>query len=148
MKRAIALLGGFWILIVGLCLGTYPAVAGEFSSSAASGAEVYIIAPRNGDTVKSPFTVTFGLKNMGIAPAGIDKDETGHHHLLIDLEELPDLEESLPATENIKHFGGGQTETTLTLAPGTHTLQLLLANYVHVPHRPPVLSEPITITVE
>jgi predicted PhzF superfamily epimerase YddE/YHI9 len=111
-------------------------------------AEVYFITPHDGDTVPGTFTAQFGLRGMEIAPAGVDEVNTGHHHLLIDLDTLPDLQASLPATEHIKHFGGGQTEITLTLPPGEHTLQLLLANYLHIPHTPPVLSEPIMITVE
>ena len=85
---------------------------------------------------------------MGVAPAGADLKNTGHHHLLIDVNELPDMAKPLPATTEVKHFGGGQTETLLTLTPGTHTLQLLLGNHVHIPHDPPVLSKKITITVK
>ncbi|MEM9118050.1 MAG: DUF4399 domain-containing protein [Cyanobacteria bacterium P01_F01_bin.56] len=125
-----------------------PARANEYRSSAPDNAEVYLITPQDGDILTSPFAVKFGLKAMGVAPAGIDKSGTGHHHLFVDLANLPDFDESLPATEHIKHFGGGQTETTLALPPGEHTLQLLLANYVHVPHDPPVLSEPVTVTVK
>ena len=110
-------------------------------------AEVYFISPENGDTVSGEFGVRFGLRGMGVAPAGVDAANTGHHHLLIDVEVLPPLDVPLPKTEHVRHFGGGQTETTLNLAPGTHTLQLLLGNYSHVPHNPPVLSEKITITV-
>jgi len=148
MKRAIA--WGSWLLLMLVTLGwgAQPALASDYSSAALPGAEVYLISPADGATVTSPFTVKFGLKGMGIAPAGVDQSGTRHHHLLIDLVELPDVAEALPATEHIKHFGGGQTETTLTLPPGEHTLQLLLANYVHVPHEPPIVSEPITITVK
>jgi len=85
---------------------------------------------------------------LGVAPAGVDRPNTGHHHLLINLTELPDMTSSLPATDNIKHFGGGQTETTLDLPKGTHTLQLLLGDYAHVPHKVPMMSEKITITIE
>ncbi|MEO0538656.1 MAG: DUF4399 domain-containing protein [Cyanobacteria bacterium P01_A01_bin.123] len=85
---------------------------------------------------------------MGIAPAGFDKANMGHRHLWVDLETLPNLKEALAETDHVKHFGGGQTEATLTLPPGEHRLQLLLANYVHIPHEPPVISEPVTITVE
>ncbi|MDE4100262.1 DUF4399 domain-containing protein, partial [Phaeobacter gallaeciensis] len=102
----------------------------------------------------SPFVVTFGLSGMGVAPAGTEKAHTGHHHLLIDrpkLGEGPDgaeeLQYGLPADDNHVHFGGGQTEMTLDLAPGTHTLQLVLGDLNHVPHDPPVMSEVITITV-
>ena len=148
MKRAIAL-ASWLVLMVAVMLSTgEAALADDYRSSAPANAEVYLITPRDGDVVTSPFAVKFGLKAMGVAPAGVDKSGTGHHHLLIDLAELPKLDESLPATDYIKHFGGGQTETLLTLSPGEHTLQLLLANYVHVPHDPPVVSEPITITVK
>jgi Domain of unknown function (DUF4399) len=112
------------------------------------GVEVYIISPKNGATVHSPFKVQFGLtKEMGIAPAGIKFDNTGHHHLLIDTDPPADLSAPLPATDKIVHFGKGQTETTLTLPPGKHTLQLLLADQSHIPHQPPVISKKITITV-
>ena len=111
-------------------------------------AQAYIISPQNGETVPQTFTVRFGLSGMGVAPAGVERAGTGHHHLLIDVETLPDLDKPLPATDQILHFGGGQTETELTLTPGTHTLQLLMGNYMHVPHDQPVLSEKITIKVE
>jgi len=124
------------------------AIAASAISHADESALTYLIAPDDGQTLPSEFTVKFGLSGMGVAPAGIEKEGTGHHHLLIDLEELPDLTQPLPSTANIRHFGGGQTETTLTLAPGEHTLQLLLGNYTHIPHDNPVLSDKITITVE
>ncbi|MBT8140773.1 MAG: DUF4399 domain-containing protein [Gammaproteobacteria bacterium] len=108
----------------------------------------YIISPSDGATVSSPLRVIFGLQGMGVAPAGSNIENTGHHHLLIDVDELPDLSMPLPATANLVHFGKGQTETLLELAPGTHTLQLLLGNYAHIPHSTPVLSEKITITVK
>ncbi|NNF16251.1 MAG: DUF4399 domain-containing protein [Gammaproteobacteria bacterium] len=107
----------------------------------------YIISPRNGASVNPTFKVIFGLSGMGVAPAGFDKEGTGHHHLLIDVAELPALDRPLPATDNIRHFGGGQTETTITLPPGKHTLQLLLGDYAHVPHTSPILSEVVTVTV-
>jgi hypothetical protein len=116
-------------------------------SHAPENARVYIIEPANGDTVASDFVVKFGLSGMGIAPAGIEKEGTGHHHLLIDVDELPKLTEPLPATAQIKHFGGGQTEASLSLPPGEHSLQLLLGNYSHVPHDHPVISEKIYIKV-
>ncbi len=117
-------------------------------SKAAPGAQVYFIEPADGAVVGQTFSVKFGLSGMGVAPAGTDREYTGHHHILIDLESLPDMTVPLPANDNIKHFGGGQTETTLTLEPGTHTLQLLLGNHIHIPHDNPVMSEKITITVE
>jgi len=115
----------------------------------AAGAEVYIIAPRDGAIVHGPVTVQFGLKGMGIAPAGIKFDNTGHHHLLVDTD-LADINLSapLPATDKIIHFGKGQTETTLTLAPGKHTLELLFADYTHRSFDPPLHSQKITITVD
>ena len=112
------------------------------------GAEVYIISPKNGAVVHSPVLVQFGLKGMGVAPAGVKFDNTGHHHLLIDTDPPADQSAPLPATDKIVHFGKGQTETTLNLSPGKHTLQLLLADQQHIPHSPPVISKKITITVE
>ena len=116
-------------------------------SHAPENARVYISEPADGATVPETFKVKFGLSGMDLAPAGIDEPNTGHHHLLIDREELPQLDASLPATEQIRHFGKAQTETELTLPPGEHTLRLLLGNYLHIPHDNPVLSEPINITV-
>jgi len=112
------------------------------------GAEVYIVSPKDGAKVKSPVTVVFGLKGMGIAPAGIKFDNTGHHHLIIDGEAPADLTQPLAANEKSLHFGKGQTETSLTLAPGKHTLLLVLGDSLHVPHDPAVISKKITITVE
>lgn len=111
-------------------------------------AQVYIVAPQDGARVKGPVTVIFGLKGMGIAPAGIQMENTGHHHLLIDTDPPADLSKPLPATEKIVHFGKGQTEATITLAPGTHTLQLVLGDWLHIPHEPAVVSKKIQITVE
>lgn len=113
-----------------------------------AGAEVYIVSPKDGAKVKGPVTVVFGLKGMGIAPAGIKFDGTGHHHLLVDSEAPADLSQPLPANEKTLHFGKGQTETTLTLPPGKHTLQLVLGDLLHIPHEPAVVSKKITITVE
>ena len=112
------------------------------------GAKTYIAWPKDGKTVGKKFTVRFGLKGMGVAPAGVDKENTGHHHLLIDVDKMPNLNIPLAATENIRHFGGGQTEVTLELSPGKHTLQLVLGDWIHLPHNPPVISEKITITVK
>ena len=113
----------------------------------AAGAEVYIISPKDGAKVTSPFVVQFGLKGMGVAPAGVKFENSGHHHLLIDTEAPTDPGAPLPASEKVVHFGKGQTETTLTLPPGKHTLQLLLGDASHVPHNPPVMSKKITVTV-
>ena len=112
------------------------------------GAHVYIISPAHGEVVNNPVTVRFGLIGMGVAPAGIDKSGTGHHHLLIDLASRPDVDKPLPADANHKHFGGGQTQTTLKLSPGKHTLQLVMGDKTHIPHNPPVISEKITIMVK
>jgi hypothetical protein len=112
-----------------------------------AGAEVYIVSPKDGAKIKGPVTVVFGLKGMGIAPAGIKFDNTGHHHLLIDSEPPADLSQPLAANEKSVHFGKGQTETTLTLPPGKHTLQLVLGDSLHIPHDPALISKKITITV-
>ena len=112
------------------------------------GAEVYIVLPKDGAKIKGPVTVVFGHKGMGIAPAGIKFENTGHHHLLIDSAPPADLSQPLPANEKTVHFGKGQTETTLTLTPGKHTLQLVLGDFVHIPHEPAVVSKQITIVVE
>ena len=110
-------------------------------------AAVYFISPADGTVVSSPVAVKFGLRGMGVAPAGLDYPHTGHHHLLIDAPEV-DMGLPLPKTEQIRHFGGGQTEASLELTPGAHTLQLLLGDYLHIPHDPPVMSDTITVTVE
>ena len=111
-------------------------------------AEVTILTPEDGASVTSPVTVEFAIEGMEIAKAGTDRANTGHHHLLLDLEKLPPMDAPLPSTEQIIHFGGGQTSTELELEPGEHTLQLLLGDHMHVPHEPPIMSEKITITVE
>jgi hypothetical protein len=116
-------------------------------SPAPKDAELYFISPQDGATVKSPLTVRFGLRGMGVAPAGVAIENTGHHHLLIDAE-LPPQNMPVPADANHVHFGKGQTEASVTLAPGRHRLQLLLGDHLHIPHDPPVASKPITITVE
>jgi hypothetical protein len=118
------------------------------AAAPAAGAEVYIISPRDGETVHGPVTVRFGLKGMGIAPAGVKFDNTGHHHLLVDTD-IGDLKlaDPLPASDKILHFGKGQTETTLNLGKGRHTLQLLFADYAHRSFDPPLHSARITITV-
>ena len=113
-----------------------------------AGAKVYFVAPANGAEITGPVKVVFGLAPaMGVAPAGVQQKNTGHHHLLIDNPAV-DMNRPLPTTDQVKHFGGGQTETAVTLAPGKHTLQLVLGDYKHQPHSPPVVSETITITVK
>ena len=134
--------------ILTLALGlASPAFATDRTPSP-PGAAVYFISPTDGATVSNPVTIRFGLKGMGVAPAGVEKDKTGHHHLLIDVPELPPLDEPIPQDEMHRHFGGGQTEVTLDLPPGKHTLQLLLGDRNHIPHDPPVVSDIITVTVQ
>lgn len=116
-------------------------------SPSPEGAELYFLSPANGETITGPVTVVFGLKGMGVAPAGTDREHTGHHHLLINTG-LPAMDQPVPADDNHKHFGKGQTQTTIELPPGKHTLQLLLGNHLHVPHDPVVASEVIEITIK
>ena len=110
--------------------------------------ELYFIEPKDGAAVNGPVKIIFGLSGMGVAPAGIDFPNTGHHHLLVDLENLPDLSKPIPANKNHIHFGKGQTETILELPKGKRTLQLLMGNYLHIPHKEPVISDKITIFIE
>lgn len=133
------------LLSVLLLVGAAAAFAGE--TPAPVGATVYFIAPQNGATVSNPVHVVFGLAGMGVAPAGVDRPATGHHHLLIDTGP-GDPAKPIPADAQHVHFGGGQTETTLELPPGQHALQLELGDANHIPHNPPVLSDKITITVQ
>ncbi len=120
--------------------------AGYEKVAAAADAKLYFINLKNGDSVASPVTVQFGLSGMGVAPAGIEKAGTGHHHLLIDVDSI-DVNVPIPNSDQLRHFGLGQTEVTLPMKAGKHTLQLLLADQNHIPHHPPVMSERITITV-
>lgn len=118
------------------------------TTKARTGAEVYIQFPRDGATVEQQFTVRFGVKGMGVAPAGVDKEHTGHHHLLVDVKQLPAAGQPIPKDDQHIHFGGGQTETTLTLPPGTHTLQLELGDQNHIPFEPALVSKKITVHVK
>lgn len=135
------------ILALGLALGlAIPAAAAE--------PEVYFVNLADGDSVSSPVTVVFGLRGKGVAPAGVEKEGTGHHHILLNRApwgEGPDdakiAVDGIPSDDMHLHFGGGQTETVLDLPPGTHTLQLLVGDHFHVPHATPVVSDRITITV-
>ena len=110
--------------------------------------KLYFIEPKDGATVNGPVKIVFGLSGMGVAPAGIDFPNTGHHHLLVDIENLPDLTKPIPANINHIHFGKGQTEVLIDLPKGKRSLQLLLGNYLHVPHKKPVISDKIYIYVE
>jgi uncharacterized protein DUF4399 len=109
-------------------------------------ARVYFVGLDDGSVLPQKATIRFGLVNMGVAPAGIDKPNTGHHHLLIDAK-VPPLDEPIPNDFNHLHFGAGQTEAIVTLSPGRHTLQLLLGDENHVPHNPPIMSKPIRVYV-
>jgi len=145
---AIASLLGSLLVTLSLSISA-PALADEALPRTPSpdGATCYLITPADGESVKSPVTVRFGLSAMGVAPAGIEKGGTGHHHLLID-SELKNWGVPIPNDAQHRHFGGGQTEVTLDLQPGRHTLQLVLADHRHIPHEPPIVSKVITITVE
>ena len=138
------------MITLGLSLFTVAAMAADGLPvhKAPADAQAYIIAPADGAHVTSPFVVQFGLKGMGVAPSGVDKPDTGHHHLLIDVGKLPPAGQPIVADEHHVHFGGGQTQTTLTLPPGTHTLQLELGDMHHVPFDPPVVSKKITVHVD
>lgn len=146
-----------WAILPGLLLAL-PLTAADDEKpkrqASPQGAKAYIVSPKDGATVKGKFKVIFGLEGMGICPAGITAEgipipDTGHHHLLVDTPKLPPMDMILPIElPNVLHFGKGQSETTLTLSPGKHTLQMVFADYAHVPHEPPVLSGKITITVE
>ena len=137
-------------LLLGGALACGIAVAQERRTGgptpSAPGAEVYFVDLKDGATVPAKVTLYFGLRNMGVAPAGSDRENSGHHHLLIDTE-LPPLDEPIPSDFNHLHFGAGQTEATVTLPLGVHTLQLLLGDESHVPHNPPVMSKPIKVFV-
>ena len=124
-----------------------PAPKAEPKMTSPKGAKAYIIFPKDGKTVTTKFLVKFGLKKMGIAPAGIKFPTTGHHHLIIDGAKF-DMTLPLPMSDTLKHFGAGQTETFLELKPGKHTLKLVFADHLHRVHVPPVISEEITITVK
>ena len=108
---------------------------------------VFFIAPLTGETVSNPIKITFGAKGVNIVPAGVDLPMSGHHHLLINVDKLPNLKLPIPADSNHLHFGNGQTEAEINLPPGKHTLQLLLGNHLHVPHSQPIISDRIEITV-
>jgi len=133
--------------LLALSLAAPVATAGETPSP--EGAKVYFVNLKDGQTVTNPVKIVFGLSGMGVAPAGIEKAKTGHHHLIInETIEGEELNEPLPADEQHVHFGGGQTEVSIELPAGTHTLQLVLGDQNHVPHNPPVMSDRIKVTVK
>lgn len=135
-----------FLLMLSIALTT--SVMAVERSPSTDNATAYIISPVNGETVSNPVTVIFGLKNMGVAPAGIKKPHTGHHHLLINAGQIPEINQPIPSDDHHQHFGKGQTEVSLTLPLGKNTLQLMLGDHFHIPHNPPVISKKITITVE
>ena len=140
----ISALAGF-VLALGAAPGQTPALAGD--TPAPKDAYLYIGWPNDGEIVRNRrFRVWFGLRNFGIAPSGVKKKNTGHHHLIIDAP-LPPLDEEIPADKNHLHFGAGQSEAIIELPPGRHTLQLIMGDHDHVPHNPPIISKRITITV-
>lgn len=140
-------------LLIGSVMAAFAAVAfaaapGLPVHKAPADARVYIVSPADGASVGRDVTVRFGLAGMGVAPAGVEKEHTGHHHLLIDVATLPAAGQPIPSDAHHKHFGGGQTETVLHLSPGTHTLQLELGDANHAPFDPPIVSKRITIHVK
>ena len=139
---------GKLLTVLGI-LGLYGSASAlaQTRTTSNEGSEVYIISPADGERVTSPVTIKFGLSGMEIAPAGTEKANTGHHHLIIDAP-LPPFDEPIPSDENYRHFGGGQTEVTLELGPGNHTLQLILADHNHIPHEPVIKSGRVIITVK
>ena len=130
-----------WIPITGAQEATLP------RTPAPDGALAYIQSPNDGDEVSSPFTVRFGLRGLGIAPALTQFPNTGHHHLLVDTDLLPPENQPIPTTDKIIHYGLGQTEAELDLPPGVHTLQMVVGDHLHIPHLPPVISQRISIIV-
>ena len=141
MKRSVPI-----VALLAIAVSTL-AIAQIKRTPAPAGAEVYFISPKDGEAVTSPVTVRFGLKGMGVVPAGMAFDGAGHHHLIVDAK-TPPLDAPIPADANHLHFGKGQTETSVPLKPGKHTLQLIVGDQLHVPHDPAVVSKVITITVK
>ena len=136
-----------------LCLFLLPyelvySAGGLSKSLSNSNAEVFIVSPLNKEVVSSPVKIIFGISNMTVAPAGIKKKFSGHHHLIIDIDVLPSLSRPIPSDEKHLHFGKGQTSAFIDLKSGTHTLQLIFGDYVHIPHDKPLISKKIIITVE
>ena len=143
-----------WLAIAGLAFmaalaaGLNARAEGKKTGYWPESAEVYFIYPNDGEQVTGRFEVIFGLTGLGVAPAGVEKKNTGHHHLLIDTDLPANLDEPLPSDAKHRHFGGGQTQTSLMLPPGKHTLQLVVGDHNHIPHDPPLKSKKITITVK
>jgi len=138
---------GAFLAILAICGFGIPVALAEGRTASSENAEVYIISPVDGERLSSPVTIKFGLRGMEIAPAGTEKAQTGHHHLILDAP-LPPFDEPVPADHNYRHFGKGQTEVTIELGLGNHTLQLLLADHNHIPHEPVVHSGRVIINVK
>ena len=135
------------LLLIGMFV-TAGATCASAQTPSPPGAKVYFINLKDGAELDSPFLVQFGLSGMGVAPAGIEKPNTGHHHLIIDTTLTPEeLKQPIPADDHHLHFGAGQTEAMITLPKGEHTLQVVLGDWTHIPHVPPVMSDAITVTV-
>jgi hypothetical protein len=132
-------------LFIVLMIGGLTIALGE--TARPPNALVYIISPKDGDTVTSPFRVQFGLSGMGVAPAGVETPNTGHHHLLIDANESLDPNEPIPQDKKHLHFGAGQTEALIELPPGKHALQLVLGDWLHHLFHPPLMSDVVTVNV-
>lgn len=136
-----------FFMVATMLVALIPGLAIAGDSPAPDNARVYFLWPKNGTTIKGgKFWARFGLQNMGVAPAGVVKSGTGHHHLIIDAD-LPSFDEEIPADRNHVHYGKGYSEGRVELPPGRHTLQLLFADHDHIPHNPPLYSEKITIIV-
>ena len=134
-----------FIIILSCMTITLNVLAHSYTNHEETG--VFFISPLTGETVSNPIKITFGAKGIDIVPAGVDLPMSGHHHLLINVDKLPNLKLPIPADSNHLHLGNGQTETEINLPPGKHTLQLLLGNHLHVPHSEPLISDKIEITV-
>jgi len=142
MRHVVAML----VVAIASCGAAFAQSQRGGPTPSAPGAEVYFIDLKDGTTVPAKLKIYFGLRNMGVAPAGSDRENSGHHHLLIDTE-LPPLDQPIPNDFNHLHFGAGQTETEITLKPGAHTLQLLMGDKDHIPHTPPVMSPLVRVRV-
>lgn len=134
-------------LVIAAALAVGPQPLHAQNKTAPKDAKVYFITPYDGQRLKGGFLCRFGLRGMGVTHAGDDFQNSGHHHLLVDVNEPIDPKEPIPQDKSHLHFGAGQTETYIELPPGSHTLQLVLGDAKHYPFDPPVMSEKITIRV-
>jgi hypothetical protein len=136
------------LVVLAAALASVPCAVQAQGKPAAKDALLYFIWPQNGATMKGGFWCRFGLRGMGVTHAGDDFQNSGHHHLLIDVNEPLDANEPIPQDKNHVHFGAGQTEARVELPPGKHTLQLVLGDAKHYPFSPPLVSEKITVTIK